>query len=248
MLYTSEQDQQTTRADRMAHLIRCCLSTGLFSKEGALLSHFLVAASTADVPLLRNIFLPYLKQLPKLMDDWHIALTTPLYQSQFQKIVSRFVALYVCKEPTPPSSYSLDLTCPPLSCASVTNPFGCIFCIQLDIFLGDPRTQAADFGGGIDIVEHIADQVHGINYLSVMTTITPSADPTQPMESDSHTIRITKHSPHWGQDPNPRHELWNKRFIKAKGMLHAICGDEEWKLLLGEKYDECMRLEAVMRL
>ena len=62
-------------------------------------------------------------------------------------------------------------------------------------------------------------------------------------------LRITKNLKQEGreerQQRDPRHEAWVERVITANGVLQDITNDEEWKLLLGGKYEACMLLTAV---
>ena len=44
-----------------------------------------------------------------------------------------------------------------------------------------------------------------------------------------------------------RHDIWRERAIKANELMQDICGDDEWRLLLGDGYGEYMELKAVMR-
>lgn len=71
-----------------------------------------------------------------------------------------------------------------------------------------------------------------------MTILTHSA------EKMTSTIRITKNI-NKPEEPNERYELWKKRVVKANDMIQGICGDEMWKLLLGDRYEECMQLKGV---
>lgn len=228
------QDQQRMRADRMARIVRCCLIAGLRNEEHAILRHMWLRAGAADAPTLQHIFLPYLKSLLAVMQDHHIPLTAQSYQWQFQGVISLFIMHYIGKEPVPLWE---DFTCPPLGCASPQNPYGCPTCLELDAFLVDPRRQTADVTGGIDAPEHVSAQIQGTDYLQ-MTILSHSA--AQMLS----TIRITKNKIK-AEEPDARHELWKERVVKANDSIQAVCGDEEWKLLLGETYDECMGLKAV---
>ena len=58
------------------------------------------------------------------------------------------------------------------------------------------------------------------------------------------TIRITKNITK-PEEPDAIHDMWKERVVKANGMIQAICGDGEWKMLLGDRYDECMGLKLV---
>lgn len=230
----SAQDQPTLQADRMARLLRCCLIVGLHEEERTLLRRIWQEASLVDAPALQQIFLPYLRQLLIVMQDYSIPLTTQKYQWQFQQVISHFITRYIGKEPIP---LPADLTCPPLGCANPTNPYGCHTCLMLDAFLVDPHRRTADVTGGIDAPEHVAAQLKGTDYLQ-MTVVSHSA---AEMRS---TIRITKNMIK-AEEPNARHDLWKERVVKANDSIQAICGDEEWKMLLGDRYDECMGLKAV---
>lgn len=228
------QDSQMLQADRMARLVRCCLTVGLYNEEHALLRHMWVVASVADTPTLQNVFLPYLKLLLVVMRDHHIPLTKQIYQWQFQQVISLFITRFIGKEPKP---LSADLNCPPLGCANPSRPYGCPTCLELDAFLVDPRRKSADVKGGIDAPEHVATQIQGTDYLQ-MTVVSHSAAQMQ------STIRITKNITK-SEESDARHDLWKEKVMKANDMIQAICGDAEWKILLGEKYDECMGLKAV---
>ena len=234
-LCTSEQDLQALQADRLARLVRCCLTAGLYNEEHALLRHVWLDAGVADAPTLQHVFLPYLKQLLIVMHDYRIPLTTQSYQWQFQQVISLFIIRYIGKEPT---VLSADFTCPPLGCAGPTRPYGCATCLELDAFLTDPYRKTADVTGGIDAPEHVAAQIQGTDYLQ-MTVISHSA------EQMTSTIRIMKNKIK-NEQPDARHDLWKERVIKANDLIQAICGDEQWKMLLGDRYDECMGLKAVM--
>lgn len=228
------QDQQLQQADRMARLVCCCLTVGLRAEEHALLRHIWLGASVADAPTLQHVFLPYLKNLLMVMREHRIPLTTQSYQWQFQQVISLFITRFIGQEPTP---LSPDLTCPPLGCAGPTRPYGCPTCLELDAFLVDPHRRTADVTGGIDAPEHVIEQIQGTDYLQ-MTVTSHSA------EQMKSTIRITKNMTK-PEEPDTRHDLWMERAIRANDSIQAICGDEEWKLLLGDKYDECMGLKAV---
>ena len=229
-----DEDQQSLQAVRMAHLVRCCLIVGLHTEEHALLRHMWHFANLADAPTLQNVYLPYLKNLLQVMHDYLIPLTIPSYQWQFQQVISLLITRYIGTEPTP---LSPDLTCPPLGCISPTKPYPCSTCLELDAILVDPHRKTGEVTGGIDAPEHVATQIQGTDYLQ-MTVLTHS--PEQMLS----TIRITKNITK-PEEPDDRHELWKKRVIKANDMMQAICGDEQWKLLLGDRYDECMGLKAV---
>lgn len=231
----SLRELQTAQADRMARLIRCCVTVGLHNEEHALLRHMWLGASMADAPTLQHVYLPYLKQLLIVMRDYHIPLTTQSYQWQFQHVISLFIFRYIGKEPTP---LSVDLTCPPLGCASPTKPYGCTTCLELDAFLVDPHLKTAEVTGGIDAPEHVTTQIQGTDYLQ-MTVLTHSS------ARMLSTIRITKNITKSEEEPDVRRDLWKGRVVKANDLIQAICGDEEWKMLLGDRYDECMGLEAV---
>ena len=228
------QDQQMLQADRMAHLLRCCLIVGLHAEEHALLRLLWLRASVADATTLQHVFLPYLKNLLKVMQDHLIPLTTPSYQWQFQQVISLFIIRYIGKEPTPPPP---DLTCPPLGCASPKRPYGCSTCRELDGFLVDPNRRTADVTGGIDAPEHVSTQMQGTDYLQ-MKVMSHSA------EHMTSTIRVTKNMPKL-EEPDARHDAWKGRVFIANDLIQAICGDEAWKILLGHKYEECMGLKAV---
>ncbi len=218
----------------MARLVRCCLTVGLYNEEHALLRHIWLDAKFADAPTLEHVFLPYLKQLLVVMHDYFVPLTTQIYQWQFQHIISRFITLYIGREPTP---LSPDLICPPLGCATLTQPYGCPICLQLDAFLVDPHRRSADITGGIDAPEHVAAQIQGTDHLQMAVT-------SHSAEHMQSTIQITKNVIKT-EEPDVRHDLWKERVIKANDLIQAICGDEVWKLLLGDRYDECMGLKAV---
>ncbi|CAD6571107.1 MAG: hypothetical protein ASARMPRED_004203 [Alectoria sarmentosa] len=231
---TLSQNSQMLQADRMARLVRCCLTVGLYNEEHALLRHMWVIASVADTPTLRHVFLPYLKLLLVVMQDHFIPLTKQSYQWQFQQVISLFITHFIGKEPKP---LSVDLNCPPLGCANPKRPYGCPTCLELDAFLVDPHQKSADVKGGIDAPEHIATQIQGTDYLQ-MTVMSHSA------AEMLSTIRITKNIAK-PEEPDVRHDLWKEKVVKANDMIQAICGDAEWKILLGDKYDECMGLKAV---
>lgn len=232
---TPALDQHTPQAHTMARLVRCCLMVGLYTEEHALLRYMWQGASIADASTLQHNFLPYLKQLLVVMQDHFIPLTTPSYQWQFQQIVSLFITRYIGKEPTP---LPVDLACPPLGCAAnPTSPYGCPTCLKLDAFLVDSHRKQTDVTGGIDAPEHIAAQIEGTDYLQ-MKVISHSA------EQMRSTIQITKNMMK-SEEPDARHDLWTERVVKANDLIQAICGDAEWKMLLGDKYDECMGLKAV---
>lgn len=232
----STQEQHFLRADRMARLIRCCLTVSLYNEEHSLLRHFWLDASIADAPTLQHIFLPYLKQLLVVMHDHAIPLTTPNYQWQFQQVISLFITRYIGKEPTPSPSVP-DLTCPPLGCASPADPYGCATCRELDAFLVDPHLRTADVTGGIDAPEHVAARIQGTDRLQ-MTVMAHSA------EQMTSTIRVSKNQVKT-EETDARHDLWIARVVAANDSIQAVCGDEEWKLLLGERYDDCMGLKVV---
>ena len=233
-MYASAQEQQTLQADCMARLVRCCLATGLYNEEHALLRQIWLDARIADAPTLQHVFLPYLKQLLMVMHDYLIPLTTQSYQWQFQQVISLFIIRYIGREPTTPSA---DFTCPPLGCAGPTRPYGCATCLELDAFLVDPYRETADVRGGIDAPEHVAAQIQGTDYLQ-MTTVSHSA------EQMTSTIRITKNKMKT-EEPDVRHEMWKERVLKANDLIQAICKDEQWAMLLGDRYDECMGLKAI---
>lgn len=231
---TSARGRQIIQADRMSRLLRCCLTVGLYNEERQLLRHIWLDAKEADAPTLQHVFLPYLTQLLLVMHDYRIPMKTQSYQWQFQQVLSLFIIRYIGKEPR---IISADFTCPPLGCSSPTKPYGCKTCLDLEAFLTDPYRQMADVTGGIDAPEHVAAQIQGTNYLQ-MTVISHSA------ERMTSTIRITK-SKRKSEEPDARHDLWTERVIKANDLIQAICGDEQWKLLLGDRYDECMGLKMV---
>ena len=235
----SFQELLLVQAERMARLIRCCVTVGLHSEERMLLRHMWLGAGTADAPTLRHVFLPYLKQLLLVMRDYHIPLSTQNYQWQFQQVISLFIFRYISKEPTP---VSMDFTCPPLGCASPTNPYGCSTCLELDAFLVDPDLKSAELIGGIDAPEHVTTQIQGTDYLQ-MTVLTHCS--ARMLSTIRITKSITKAKEKAEEEPDVRHELWKGRVVKANGLIQAICGDEEWKMLLGDRYDECMGLKAV---
>lgn len=227
-------DQKSLQADRMARLVRCCLTVGLHTEEYALLQHFWHFANTADAPTLQDVYLPYLKNLLQVMHDYSIPLTTPTYQWQFQQVISLLITRYIGPEPPP---LPPDLSCPPLGCASPTRPYPCSTCLELDAILVDPRLKTGEVVGNIDAPEHIATQIQGTDYLQ-MTVLTHSS------EQMTSTIRITKNITK-PEELDERYELWKKRVIKANDMIQGICGDELWKLLLGDRYEEIMQLKAV---
>lgn len=231
----SLQERQIVQAERMARLVRCCVTVGLRNEEHALLQHMWLGASIADASTLQHVYLPYLKQILLVMRDYHIPLTTQSYQWQFQQVISLFIFRYIGKEPTP---LSVDLTCPPLGCASPTNPYGCPTCLELDAFLVDPHLETVEVTGGIDAPEHVTTQIQGTDYLQMTVMTHCSARMLS-------TIRITKNLIKAEEEPDVRHDLWKGRVVKANDLIQAICGDEEWKMLLGDRYDECMGLKAV---
>ncbi|KAM0799784.1 hypothetical protein BDR22DRAFT_822163 [Usnea florida] len=227
------QDQLTVQADSMARLIRCCLTVGAYNEEHALLRYMWVGASVADPQSLQHLFLPYLRILLRMMRDYRIPLTTQSYQWQFQHVISLFIIRYIGKEPTPPF---IDFTSPPLGCASPKNPYGCPTCLKLDAFLVDPHQQTADITGGVDAPDHVAAQIQGADDLQMKVM-------SQSAESMTCTLRITKNIK--SEDVDVDHESWKSRVIKANDLIQAVCGDDEWKILLGGKYDECMGLQMV---
>ena len=228
------EEQQILQADRMARLVRCCLTVGLHAEEYMLLARMWAVAKIADAPTLQHVFLPYLKNLLQVMQDYSIPLRAQIYQWQFQQIIPLFIIRYIGKEPSP---LPPDLTCPPLGCASPQTPYGCSTCLELDAFLVDPHRETADITGGIDAPEHVSAQIQGTDHLQ-MKVMTHSS------EHMKSTIRITKNLSK-PEEPDARHELWKERVIKANDQIQAICGDEEWKMLLGPIYESCMSLAAV---
>ena len=219
----------------MARLVRCCRAVGLYKEEHSLLRRFWLDASVANVTTLQHTFLPYLNLLRLAMHEYSIPLTTPTYQWQFQRVISLFITRYIGREPTP---IPKGLTRAPLGCASPTEPYGCATCLTLDTFLTDPDRETAEIIGDVDAPEHVAARIQGKEYLQ-MTVVSQSAEQTK------STIRITKIRVKT-EERDTKHVLWTERVVKANDMIQAICGDDEWKLLLGDKYDECMGLKLVM--
>ena len=95
-----------------------------------------------------------------------------------------------------------------------------------------------DITGDMDAPEHVAARIQGREYLQ-MAVVSSSA------ETSESTVRITK-TVIKTEEPGARHDLWAERVVKANDLIQAVCGDEEWKVLLGDKYDECMGLKLVM--
>ena len=230
---TSTLEKSTIHADRMVRLLRCCRVVGLYTEEHLLLRHYYLDADLADAATLQNVFLPYLKGLLNMMHTHCIPLTEESYQWQFQQVLSNFIVRYIGVEP------SANFTYAPLGCAGATNPYACFICFALDAFLVDPRLETTDVFGGIDTPEHLTTQLQGTDHLQ-MTVTSHSA------EHMTSTVRITKTKAKV-EEPDPEHDLWRERAIKANDMIQDICGDETWKKVLGDKYHELMGLKAVMR-
>ena len=233
---TSARDKCTLHADRMARLLYCCLAVGLYNELHLLLWHYYLDAHMADVYALQFIFLPYLKRLLKMMHDYRIPLTTQCYQWQFQQIVSTFIVNYIGMEPLRPRG---NFSWPPLGCTPSTEPYGCPTCKDLDAFLADPRRQTADISGPIDAPEHLTARLEGKDHLHISVIVRSTEDLLS-------ATRITKTKPST-EMADAIHDRWRERVINVNELLQDICGDEQWKELLGDWYSYCMELQGVMR-
>lgn len=233
---TSARDKCTLHADRMVRLLYCCLAVGLYNELHLLLWHYYLDAHIADVDALQFIFLPYLKQLLTLMHDYRIPLTTQSYQWQFQQIISSFIANYIGMEPLRPRG---NFSWPPLGCTPSTTLYGCPTCKDLDAFLADPHRQTADIPGPIDAPEHLTARLEGTDHLHMTVIVRSTVDLLT-------ATRITKIKPST-EAVDAIHDQWRERVIKVNELTQDICGDEQWKELLGDWYSHCMELKAVMR-
>ena len=231
---TSAHDQYENHADRMIRLLHCCIMVGLHGELHLLLQHYFLDVQILSGAALQQVILPYLQRLLTMMIAYRIPLTTPSYQWQFQQAISLFIIRYVGIEPPeePPRNFSR----PPLGCASPSKPFGCPTCREMDSFLVHPLLQTIDISAGLVGPEHLAAQLRGRDYVE-MTIV--SRNP----ETLTSTVRITKKGP----EPDPRHGQWYERGRHAHRLIQGICSDDVWRMLLGDRYDECMSLRAVRR-
>ena len=224
----STSNKYTLHADRMVRLLCCCLVAGFDTEERLLLQHYYLDALMADAATLQNLFLPYLKRLLKMMHAYRIPLTKDCYRRQFQQVLTYFIIRYIGAEPP---ELPADFTRLRLGCKQ---PSGCITCLALDAFLVHPYRQTTVVFGGIDAPEHLTTQLQGADHLEMAVT-------SLSVTTMTSTIRVMK------TKAMSDHDRWRERVIKANDMIQDICRDEKWKMLLGDKYDECMGLKRVMR-
>ena len=227
------QDQQIAHADRMVRLLHCCISSGLEDEEKKLLEHFWLDAQAADATTLYHVFLPYLKKLLDMMHINHIPLTSQPYQNQFQQVMTYFIARYIGREP--PRQLA-DLAYPILGCGTQDKPFECRPCLDLDVFLVDADKHIWTVSVDTDISNHLANQIKGFNYLQMTVLL-------QDIEGQRCTTQFTKTRMLPREDD--MHMLWRWRAVYMSRLMQEICGDEQWRLLLADRYDECTQLRAV---
>ena len=236
-----QPDRWSVTADRLIDVLNCCINLDLHDEEWHFLRQMWIEASIADAQSLQHIFLPFIKRLRHTMFDHDIPPNKDNYQWLFQQTISLFIIRYIGKEPFNP----LNSTLPRMGCGKQKRY--CRGCTDLDDFLMHPDIRSVDIVGTGDIRAHVMSHLNygdvysptHVGYLEAKTLYS-EIDMANP--NARHTLRVTK----WFTQPtSPDHAAWTERVYAANDMIQDIARDEEWKLLLGERYDECMGLKAV---
>ena len=240
----SPQSRWSVSPDCLADLLDCCINLNLKEEEFRILQQLWLETSSADAEALQYFFLPFVKRLRQIMQDHNISPSTrnyPNYLFLFQQTISMFIIRYIGKEPFLPVNAAL----PYMGCGK--QKIYCHGCSDLDDFLQHPEGLAGDIIGNGEMREHVKSRLlHGelcspthVGYLDSKTILT-GTEPSNP--EAVHTLRVNK----WFTRPIIPEYAWKQRVYAANDMIQDIAKDEEWKLLLGDKYDECMQLRAVM--
>ena len=231
---TSPCDLNTMHVDRMVRLLRCCFMTGRHNEELLLLRHYRMAAQIADAPTLQSLFFPYLKRLLQMMNEYGHPRTIKGYHFQFQEVLSHFIVRYIGMEPL---GSSADFTCPTLGCAAATAPLGCRDCHELDAFMVHPHMRTVEIPSDSDTTAHLMAQLKGQQHLLLLVRRC-RADPTTIILTISKKKKRTA-------PPDPYHEQWCRRVDKTDELCLTVCSKEEWRYLLGARFEELLHLKAV---
>ena len=222
-----DMDQWSLTGSRIAHLISCCLASGLKDEESYLLNRIASEASNADDQTLNVIFMPFLQTLRQVMEQYNVSFTTQDYQYLFQYVNELFIIEYVKMEPPRPATQ----ICPKAGCGAGRQ---CRDCWDLDDFLRHPSQECWDLTTTGQRRDHVERRVLGSQspYFRCDTIKNPHAP---------HTLRVTKTLREaW----EVSHSAWLDRCTRAEELQAAI-GHDALKQLLGTKYDECVELRAV---
>ena len=222
-----DMDRWSLAGSRIAHLIGCCLVSGLKDEENHLLNKIASEASSADDRTLNVIFMPFLRTLRQIMEQNSVPFTTQVYQNLFQYVIALFIIGYVKKEPPRPANQ----TCPKAGCGAGRQ---CQDCWDLDDFLRHPSKKCWDITTTGHRRDHVERRVLGSQspYFRCETVKNRHAP---------HTLKVIKTlSEAW----EASHSAWLSRCTQAQDMLAAI-GHEALKQLLVDKYNECVELQAV---
>ena len=220
-------DRWSLAGNRIAHLIGCCLISGLKDEENRLLDTIASEASSADDRTLKDNLMPFLRTLRQIMEQNSVPLTTQVYQDLFQYIIALFIIGYVKMEPPHPANQ----TCPKAGCGAGRQ---CQDCWDLDDFLRHPSKKCWNLTTTGQRRDHVEHRVLGSqsSYFRCETIRNRHAP---------HTLKVTKTlSEAW----EASHSAWLDRCTQAQETLAAI-GHEALKQLLGNKYNECIELRAV---
>ncbi|EGO55246.1 hypothetical protein NEUTE1DRAFT_102687 [Neurospora tetrasperma FGSC 2508] len=186
-----------------------------------------------DVPRLpvdhmHNLWLPFLWCLIPILTANAIPLTTPVYQSLYRSMLTRYIKEYVRTQPAPSNS----LVRPPVNCPHVH----CPDCNALNFFLQSPTEEVERFDVGKKARRHLHEMLdeRGIDCTHV------SERGTTP-----NTLVVTKT---FTQEEQPMKE-WKEKKEYAASRLRIFetysQAMPELRVLLGEQFDRIMNMEDV---
>lgn len=175
---------------------------------------------------MHDLWLPFLWCLIPILTANAIPLTTPVYQSLYRNMLTRYIQEYVRTQPAPSNS----LVRPPVNCPLLH----CPDCNALNFFLQSPTEEVERFDVGKKARRHLHEMLdeRGIDCTHV------SERGTTP-----NTLVVTKT---FTQEEQPMKE-WKERKEYAASRLSNFEAHSpatpELKVLLGEQFDRIMNME-----
>ncbi|RYP23035.1 hypothetical protein DL765_001290 [Monosporascus sp. GIB2] len=159
-----------------------------------------------------SLWMPLFQDLPMLLEQYKVPLTTPLWQQAFQSLLRAYLRNFVGKKPPKPDYGSQQVSCP------------CGDCFVLNRFLADAHQTKGRFPMGKQRRHHLHNQLdrHGI-------------DCTHETErrGNPQTLVVTKTTKKW----DAAIAQWNERRVQAEIQLEAF-DQAKLRLLLAGQYNE----------
>ncbi|KAK3485443.1 uncharacterized protein B0T23DRAFT_367539 [Neurospora hispaniola] len=186
------------------------------------------AVPRLPVDHMHNLWLPFLWCLIPILTANGIPLTTPVYQSLYRNMLTRYIQEYVRTQPAPSNS----LVRPPVNCPLLH----CPDCNALNFFLQSPTEEVERFDVGKKARRHLHEMLdeRGIDCTHV------SERGTTP-----NTLVVTKTF----TQEEPLMKEWKERKAYAASRLRIFetysQAMPELRVLLGEQFDRIMNMQDV---